>query len=555
MPTETIGDFKLDADKLIGKGAWGEVYQGRQISLDRPVAIKILKKELTEDQSFVSRFLREANCLAKLTNEHIIQVYGAGKYRGSHYFAMEYVQGLPLQKFISHRKKFSTDEIIHVAMSVARALKSAWESPEKIIHRDIKPSNIMISFPSEDQKGNQALLDSNLQKATIKVMDFGLAKRTKSEDDATVVGTVIGTPKYISPEQGMGQPADIRSDIYSLGIVLYEMITGKIPFKSDTVESMVRHHIYDTPTAPSRVNNQISVGLETVIMKCLQKEPAQRYHGPAELLEDLDAVKQNNKLIHASPDQSTSSFEATMISGTKKPSTRKSLITAVILLAFITAAGWAVLTGKLKTNPTPPVNANNQGTDSITNMVPDTTSPIIFRPSSQPTASSIVQQGLDAFAPLSADEKKFKIDLWTNKKTGEVYHKGDKVKFFFRPNRDSYVYLYHMDAAGNVNLIFPNKYSQKNFIEADKTYAIPDDKMNFEFEAEEPFGVEMVKIVASLQPLEEIKIDNAEAFKKIGNVANSDVKKIITRGLATKPKEDYTEASYEIKTVAQPADK
>lgn len=309
MTTQILGDFELDKEQLIGKGAWGEVYKGKQISLEREVAIKILKQELTQDDDFVRRFHREASCLAKLTSEHIIQVYGAGEHEGSHYFIMEYVQGVPLQKFIDRGRKFLADDVIYAGTAVARALKSAWNSPGKIIHRDIKPSNIMVSFSSSLIARRQpqdvatststGLMDFDIKEANIKVMDFGLAKVSEGEKDATMVGTVIGTPKYISPEQGMGKAADIRSDIYSLGIVMYEMATGRIPFESESAMSLIRHHIYDTAVSLRQFNESIPVELEAVIMKCIQKEPDNRYNNPDDLLEDFEAVKQSREPQHA----------------------------------------------------------------------------------------------------------------------------------------------------------------------------------------------------------------------------------------------------------------
>ncbi|MBI4712779.1 MAG: SUMF1/EgtB/PvdO family nonheme iron enzyme [Planctomycetes bacterium] len=309
--TETFAaDFEFDRKDLLGKGAWGEVFRGRQVSLNRPVAIKILKKELTEDADFVKRFRREAETLAKLAAENIVQVYSAGEFQGSHFFIMEFVQGAPLSKFIERQHKFSPQEITYVGISVARAFRAAWNSPAKIVHRDIKPANIMVSVtssiiapmrtssvsvggdPATYGGESMAVASSNILDATIKVMDFGLAKLVQEgEKDATMVGTVIGTPKYISPEQGMGNPADVRSDIYSLGIVLYEMATGQIPFQGETAVSMIRHHIYDTAVTPSTLNPSIAPGLEAIIMKCVQKDPNKRYQNPNQLLEDLTAFQ------------------------------------------------------------------------------------------------------------------------------------------------------------------------------------------------------------------------------------------------------------------------
>jgi len=347
--TEKIGDFEIFKDQLLGKGAWGEVYRGRQVSLERPVAVKILKKELSADEEFVRRFMREAKCIAQLIDENIIQVYGAGVHEGAYYFAMEFVQGMPLQKFLDRGRKFSTDDIIYIGMAVAKALKAAWESPEQVVHRDIKPSNIMVSFSSSliassrkpDTNDSIAFVDVNINEAKIKVMDFGLAKVASSSagKDATMVGTIIGTPKYISPEQGLGNPADIRSDIYSLGIVLYELATGRIPFTSDSAVSLVRHHIYDTAIPPRQVNPDMSEDLETVIMKCIQKDPNHRYGNPGELLEDLEALRRATKPLYAT--QTMANIGATMLARPQGAKGNKTglIIGGVVAAVAIAAAG------------------------------------------------------------------------------------------------------------------------------------------------------------------------------------------------------------------------
>ncbi|MFH0889355.1 MAG: bifunctional serine/threonine-protein kinase/formylglycine-generating enzyme family protein [Planctomycetota bacterium] len=352
MSTEKIGgDFELDRAKLLGKGAWGDVFVGKQISLNRPVAIKLLKKELTADPDFVRRFRREAECLAKLSEEHIIQVYSAGEHQGSHYFIMEYVQGAPLSKLIAKKRKFSVEEITHVAVSVAKALKSAWSSPAQIVHRDIKPANIMVSFsssiiapsPQQDKSASLFITTLNLKDTQIKVMDFGLAKLVHEDQEATLVGTVIGTPKYISPEQGMGNPADIRSDIYSLGIVLYELSTGKIPFEGESAVSMIRHHIYDTALMISHEVAGFPVELEAIIMKCIQKAPNSRYINPLQLLEDLGAFEKSKPLIHAKADGSrVSSADATMLLSSsairvQQIKKRKIIVTGAVLSTLVIA--------------------------------------------------------------------------------------------------------------------------------------------------------------------------------------------------------------------------
>lgn len=301
-----LGDFELYRDQPVGKGGGGAVYKGRQISLNRPVAIKFLNKEYTDDKLFVQRFHREAECLCKLTDEHIIQIYGAGEYQGDYYYVMEYVPGVSMAKFIQHQYKFSSGDVIYIGIAVAKALKAAWDSGERIIHRDIKPSNIMMAFP-------QSVLDSgrlDMKEARIKVMDFGLARvaNTAPQDtepegtasgELTVSGAIVGTPKYFSPEQALSQPVDIRTDIYSLGIVLYEIATGQHPFTGGSFIELINEHIHKIPPAPQAVNPRIPLELEAIIIKCIQKKPEARYHTPTELLDDLESVKLKRPLLYA----------------------------------------------------------------------------------------------------------------------------------------------------------------------------------------------------------------------------------------------------------------
>lgn len=361
---EIWGDFEVYRDQLIGKGGWGEVYKGRQISLNRSVAIKILKEELTRDRDFVRRFHREAECLAKLADEHIIQVYGAGEYQNSYYFAMEYIPGVTLDKFIERGYKFTPAEVVHLGLAVTKALKSAWESTEQIIHRDIKPSNILLAFPKHlldkmtgsDRTKQPAGKQLDIRQAKIKVMDFGLARvikessliegetpiplsgnREPSDVNLTMAGMILGTPKYIPPEQGLGKSVDIRSDIYSLGIVLYEMATGRTPFKSDDIITMIRQHIYEIPPSPHRFNPHLPLLLETVIMKCIQKRPEDRYNNPSELFEDLEALRQHQPPRHTLIKTMTQKPAKT--AGAKLSKIFFKILALLILLAVIIATG------------------------------------------------------------------------------------------------------------------------------------------------------------------------------------------------------------------------
>lgn len=270
MERNIWGDFELT--EILGKGGMGIVYKGRQISLDREVAVKVLPASLTQKKDFVERFYREAKAIAKLNCPQIIQVYGAGDHEGKHYFAMEFINGEDLAEKLQRGDLFEIQKILFVIRETAEALAKAGE--KNIIHRDIKPANIMIT-----------------KKGEIKIMDFGLAKFITDGDDITQAGVVMGTVNYLSPEQGQGKRCDQRTDIYSLGVVMYELLTGKVPFQGENPSSVIYQHIHTKPPLPSELNNSVPKDVEAVVMKCLRKDPNQRYFSASELVKDIEAIE------------------------------------------------------------------------------------------------------------------------------------------------------------------------------------------------------------------------------------------------------------------------
>lgn len=565
MAEKTIGEFELFTDKLIGKGAWGDVYHGRQKSLDRPVAIKILKKDLTQDESFVNRFKRESATLAKMSDDHIVHVYSAGEYEGSYYFIMEYVEGQPLSSFIEQGHKFSTDEIIYVAESVARSLKAAWESSAKIVHRDIKPSNIMVASSGSCIKSpgelsaspKLGIKDINILQSKIKVMDFGLAKVSEGGKDATMAGTVIGTPKYISPEQGLGTAVDIRSDIYSLGIVIYEMATGRIPFDSETAISMIRHHINDTAMVPSKFNPNIPHDLEKIIMKCIHKEPERRYAEPQQLLEDLLAFKQQRPPVYAS----SAAIEATMISDVTKHKrkARMALYSGVVGGIIVVGVVLYLIIPKTNKPAQQPIQQNVAQTPTQQAVQPPTQqntdqTPIATAPSSN-TAVTLPPPPVTPVPPVPPPTatiiekpEEFSVKVWTDKEKGYVYKEGDVITLTIKANRDSYVYVFYKDATGHLLMLFPNGYTKDNLVKANQVYSIPTETMRFNIAVSPPFGLEEIKVVASFQKVKEWELEEGETFKDFGIVASIDESKFITRGVNLVPKEARTEDIYIINT-------
>ncbi len=267
MKITQLGDYVLE--KRIGSGGMGEVFRARQVSLDRTVAVKVLPRSLASQQGFTERFQREARAAANLIHPNVIQVYSIGLDKGIPYFAMEYVEGEDLQQRMKRQRFFDFDEIVRIIRDATGALSVAHE--KGIVHRDIKPSNIMF-----DRAGN------------LKVMDFGLAKITAANSNLTQSGLIMGTPNYMSPEQGKGEPTDTRSDIYSLGVVFYELMTGSLPFRADTPTALIYKHAYEKPPSPREKNPEIPPYLEYICLKMICKDPTDRYAAPKELLKDLE---------------------------------------------------------------------------------------------------------------------------------------------------------------------------------------------------------------------------------------------------------------------------
>jgi predicted Ser/Thr protein kinase len=267
---ELFGDFEVYLDQLLGKGGMGMVFRGRQLSLHRPCAIKVMNRELADDQYLVDRFKREGVLLGRLADPHIVQIYGGGHDGDKWWFAMELLEGETLTDAVPKNTALAEEALLEVAWGVARALDAAWN--HQVIHRDIKPDNI---FRTEDGR--------------IKVMDYGLAK---TEDTSiTLTNEIMGTIAYMSPEHIRGEDCDIRSDIYALGIVLYEYAVGRHPFDSPSPGTMLQKHMYEIPRPPQELNPEISNALNVVILRCIAKAPGDRYQEPAKLLSDLASLR------------------------------------------------------------------------------------------------------------------------------------------------------------------------------------------------------------------------------------------------------------------------
>jgi serine/threonine-protein kinase len=266
-----IIDGKYRIDEIHGRGGMGAVYRATDIDLDRPLALKVLHPQLLTDETAVRRFRQEARSAARLRHPNAVTVYGFGQLpTGAAYIAMEFVEGTTLREELKRRGRLPLDEAAHILGQVADAVHAAHLAG--LIHRDLKPDNIML----EQRPGGIAA----------KVLDFGIAKAVTSSGDTerlTVPHSIIGTPVYMSPEQARGEALDPRSDIYSLGVVVFEMLTGRVPFTADTPVGLALKHVTDAPPSPRSIVPDIPVAIEEIILSALAKDPDDRPQTALEL--------------------------------------------------------------------------------------------------------------------------------------------------------------------------------------------------------------------------------------------------------------------------------
>ena len=259
-----IGD-RYEVLEKIGTGGMSDVYKAKCHKLNRFVAVKVLKQEFSENANFVSKFRTEAQAAAGLMHPNIVNVYDVGEENGIYYIVMELVEGITLKKYIEKKSRLSFKEAVSIAIQVSMGIEAAHNN--HIIHRDIKPQNIIIS---KDGK--------------VKVTDFGIAKAATSN---TITSNVMGSVHYTSPEQARGGYSDEKSDIYSLGITIFEMLTGRVPFNGETTVAIAIKHIQEELPSPKEFIPEIPTSVEGIVMKCCQKSPDRRYQSMPELIADL----------------------------------------------------------------------------------------------------------------------------------------------------------------------------------------------------------------------------------------------------------------------------
>ncbi len=291
-PGTTVFNGRYELHRRLGRGGMAEVFLARDQLLDRPVAVKVLFPEFATDPAFVERFRREATAAANLNHPNIVGVYDWGEADGTYFIVMEYVDGRSLSEILRAEGPLHPDRVADVGADVAAALGFAHRNG--VVHRDVKPGNVLLT-----------------QAGQVKVADFGIARAiaTSTDDNLTQVGTVMGTATYFSPEQARGEPVDPRSDIYSLGCVLYELVLGRPPFAGDSPVAIAYKHVQESPIPPRQVNVDIPEAVEAIILKCLAKNPVNRYPSAEDLRADLRRFREGHRIL-AEPVMPTTTIPA-----------------------------------------------------------------------------------------------------------------------------------------------------------------------------------------------------------------------------------------------------
>ncbi|HSD77335.1 MAG TPA: Stk1 family PASTA domain-containing Ser/Thr kinase [Solirubrobacteraceae bacterium] len=274
--TETVVDGRYRVTDRLGSGGMADVYCAEDLQLGRNVALKLLHPRFAEDQEFVERFRREASSAAGLQHQNIVSVYDRGEWNGTSYIAMEHVPGRTLKEVVVQEGPLEPNRAIDLVVQVLRAARFAHR--RGIIHRDLKPQNVIVEDAGPSRPDE-----------TAKVTDFGIARAGGS--DMTQTGSIMGTAQYLSPEQAQGTAVDARSDLYSIGVILYELLTGRVPFEGDTAVSIALKQVNEQPLPPSALNPAVTPALDHAVLRALEKDPARRYADADEFIATLEAAR------------------------------------------------------------------------------------------------------------------------------------------------------------------------------------------------------------------------------------------------------------------------
>jgi len=518
---KALGD-KYEIKQLIQAGGMGKIFLGIHKALDKKVAIKIIHQELVANEQIKSRFFREAKLAANLDHSGIIDIYDFGSKDGFDYIIMPFIEGETLEAKIKELGAYTPEEGIRIIIEIAEALNYA--HTHNVIHRDIKPSNIMF-----DRQGK------------VIIADFGISK-DMSDSDLTAPNTVLGSPRYMSPEQIKGQNIDGRSDLYSLGLMFYEMMTATHPFSGKDSTAIYYAQAHEIPPRPETQKPDIPRNIGAIIMKLLDKNPESRYADGKALIKDLQDHLEGNFSAGSDVDDDATIIDdatliddATMVMGDipanhdeQEPyddATVVAPLTAppipfykkhfkVLAGAGITFFMIIFLFSMMGSDPsdeTPSVQKETvttqtaePGADSVHSSKPSQDMPVPFKTEVKAelteTINTTKPQPLsipDAIFSINGGKTADNFSLWTD---SDTYRIGEAMNFHFESKKPCYAVILGYTTQKELIQIFPNHYASGQFIQPNRTYSIPDEQMEFDLQVYGPPGQETVIALVSNMP-------------------------------------------------------
>ncbi|MFA5910244.1 MAG: serine/threonine-protein kinase [Vicinamibacterales bacterium] len=521
---ETIGRFKVEA--LLGRGGMGEVYKAFDPTLQRTVAVKTVRPDIDRAE-YLERLMREAQACARLSHPNIVTVYEAGQIDGVVYIAMEYLQGENLSQVLE-RKDLSFEDKIRILIQVLEALHHAHGLD--VVHRDIKPSNIHLQSRRSSSDSPRAEADGS-----VKLVDFGLARMLQA-DTLTASGNVLGTPHYASPEQLKGEQIDRRTDIYSTGVMAYEMLSGRRPFEpdNDSISSVILKVIQEVPAPMDTDMSRMLPEIEGIVSRAMAKSPTERFQTADEmrsaLINFLDQSRARISAIESRGAASTIVVPAgepvrTLVDAQARPSRRlwwaggaAAAAIAIALMVGMPASGTESASVPPAGDPSPAA--------TVATIVPAATAPEPPPPAATPSMGSPAMKSADAvvtvpvrevtarqlFASMtgtpsaglryrliqqSPDGAEVDVD------TATTFRSGDKLKLAFESNIDGYLYVASQGSSGNWTVLFPSPQINggRNAIKRAEEYSVPPDGW-FMFDANT--GTEHLFVFLSREPLNQL---------------------------------------------------
>lgn len=418
---EVISD-RYRVTERIGTGGMADVYKGQDSVLNRPVAIKVLHKQFAREENFVARFRQEAQAAANLNHPNIVNVYDWGQQDGTNFIVMEYLAGENLKQILQEEGPLPPSRAASIASDVLAAL--AFAHRKGVVHRDIKPHNIVI-----DPEGD------------VKVTDFGIA-RAVGGSSLTQTGSVLGTAQYISPEQAQGHEVSANSDVYSMGIVLFELLTGQVPFEGDNPVAVALKHVHEVPPKPRSINSKIPKALENVILKALAKHPSRRYRGAPEMKEDLSRFLKGLPVDTPPPDEASAATQVMQAVGAPRqvshaPKRRRWVPWAIaaLVIGFAALAGtWGFLYFLASTQVKVPALEGRTLTAATRLLKKAGLQPIVQRENSdtvakdivirqQPAAGQEVSKGFPVILVVSGGREQVAVPDLTNMKRDDAMYR------------------------------------------------------------------------------------------------------------------------------------